>query len=232
MTAITIFTIGTLICSLAQNFTLLLVGRSIQGAGGGGIVALTYVIVSDIIPLRERGKWFGVISLQWAIGSAVGPVLGGVFAEGDWRWIFWINLPFCIVGLVGIPVCLRLQKRKGEVWERLKAFDLFGAMLFVGGLTTFLVPLTWGKFFLPAWRAGLTAARWCFLSMGQLEDNGSSLSRLRWHYCILLALKVHRQRSTHSRKHLFNRLGYRQLHLHSNPRNHHLVCPLLHASLF
>lgn len=116
-----------------------------QGTGGGGIIALTYVIVSDMIPLRDRGRWFGIISLQWAIGSAVGPVLGGTFAEGDWRWIFWINLPFCVVGLVGIPMCLTLKKREGKVWLRLKAFDWAGAVLFIGGLTSFLVPLSWGR---------------------------------------------------------------------------------------
>lgn len=46
-------------------------------------MALTYVLVSDMIPLRERGKWFGAISLQWAVGSAIGPVIGGKFAETD-----------------------------------------------------------------------------------------------------------------------------------------------------
>ena len=72
--AVVLFTIGSIICSIANGFTLLLVGRCVQGIGGGGIVALTYVIVSDMVTLRERGKWFGVISLQWAIGSAIGPV--------------------------------------------------------------------------------------------------------------------------------------------------------------
>lgn len=63
-----IFTIGTIICSVANNITILLGGRCVQGVGGGGLVALTYVIVADMVPLRERGKWFSVISLQWAIG--------------------------------------------------------------------------------------------------------------------------------------------------------------------
>lgn len=89
--ALSLFTIGAIIASAANNFTLLLVGRSIQGIGGGGLTALTYIIVTDMVTLRDRGKWFSVISLQWAIGSVTGPVIGGVFTEkSTWRWIFWL----------------------------------------------------------------------------------------------------------------------------------------------
>lgn len=52
-----------------------------QGIGGGGMVALTYVIVTDMVTLRERGKWFSLITLQWAIGSVSGPVIGGACSE-------------------------------------------------------------------------------------------------------------------------------------------------------
>jgi MFS family permease len=146
MVAVIIFTVGSAVCSIAKDFTTLLAGRCIQGAGGGGITTLTYVIVTDMVSLRERGKWFGMISLQWCIGAVVGPVLGGLFAESNWRWIFWLNLPFCGIGLIGIPVCLRLKHRTGKVMERMKEFDWFGSVLFVAGLTCFLVPMTWGKF--------------------------------------------------------------------------------------
>lgn len=89
--ALSIFTLGAIIASAANNFTLLLAGRSIQGIGGGGLMALTYVIVTDLVTLRDRGKWFSIISLQWAIGSVTGPVIGGVFTEkSTWHWIFWI----------------------------------------------------------------------------------------------------------------------------------------------
>lgn len=72
--ALTFFTAGTIIAALARDFTVLLVGRSVQGVGGGGIIALTYVIVTDLVTLRERGKWFGLISMMWAIGSVSGYV--------------------------------------------------------------------------------------------------------------------------------------------------------------
>lgn len=77
MAAMFIVTIGSVVTAIAANFTALLAGRSIQGVGGGGIIALTYVIISDMVSLRDRGKWFGIISLHWAIGAIFGPIIGG-----------------------------------------------------------------------------------------------------------------------------------------------------------
>jgi MFS family permease len=146
LAALVLFTIGAVIASLANNSAVLLVGRSVQGIGGGGIVSLTYVITTDIVTLRERGKWFSLISLQWAIGSVTGPVIGGAFAENtNWRWIFWLNLPFCVIAFVAIPICLHLTHKVGSIFEKLKAFDWFGSFLFISSLTSFLIPLTWGK---------------------------------------------------------------------------------------
>jgi len=144
LAALFIFTLGTLICSIAKKIAILLAGRCIQGIGGGGLVALTYVIVSDMVTLRERGKWFAMITLQWAIGSLIGPVIGGAFSEKtDWRWIFWFNIPFCVIAAIGIPVCLRLNHKEGSAWERLKSFDWFGSLIFVAAATSSLIPLTW-----------------------------------------------------------------------------------------
>jgi len=74
--ALTFFLLGTLIGATAKNFTFLLVGRTVQGIGGGGIVSLTDIVITDLVPLRLRGNYVGVISSQWAIGSVVGPVIG------------------------------------------------------------------------------------------------------------------------------------------------------------
>jgi MFS family permease len=143
LVALGIFTVGAIVASVANNSAVLLVGRSIQGIGGGGLVALTYIIVTDLVTLRERGKWFALISLQWAIGSVLGPVVGGAVAENsNWRWIFWLNLPFCVIT---IPVCLKLTHKVGSILEKLRAFDWFGSFLFIGSLTSFLIPVTWGK---------------------------------------------------------------------------------------
>lgn len=69
------FGVGAIVAAVANNFTVILVGRSIQGIGGGGVIALTEIVVTDLVPLRERGKWFSMISSMWALGTVVGPLM-------------------------------------------------------------------------------------------------------------------------------------------------------------
>jgi len=81
------FTVGTILCSVARNFTVLLTGRSVQGIGGGGIITITQVIFCDIVPLRQRPKYFAMVLGSWSIGSIIGPVVGGALVENaSWRW--------------------------------------------------------------------------------------------------------------------------------------------------
>ena len=143
--ALLFFTVGALVCALAQNITTLLVGRSIQGLGGGGIISLTEILITDLVPLRERGKWFGFQSLTWAIGSVTGPLIGAAFAQAvTWRWIFYINLPFCGLGFITLPFCLRLQHPPGTLTSKLLQFDWVGAVLLTASTTSFLMPVSWG----------------------------------------------------------------------------------------
>ncbi|KAI5799054.1 major facilitator superfamily domain-containing protein [Geopyxis carbonaria] len=146
LVALVLFTLGAILGAVAKDFGLLLAGRSIQGIGGGGIIALTEIVITDLVPLRERGKYFGMFSMMWAIGSVTGPIMGGGFAEeGAWRWILWVNLPFCALGLVGVPVFMRLN-RGGEMdmWSRLGRVDWIGAFLFIASTTAVLIPISWG----------------------------------------------------------------------------------------
>jgi len=150
-----LFTIGAILGAVSKNFTTLLIGRVIQGIGGGGLTTLTEIIVTDIVPLRERGKYFGCISMMWALGSVSGPVVGGTFAEKvSWRWIFWLNLPFCALGLVMIPIFLNLHFTPSSMGAKLRRVDWLGTVIFVGSATSLLVPLTWGGVSYPwsSWR--------------------------------------------------------------------------------
>ena len=92
-TSVILFLLGLLICGLSQNFTLLLAGRTVQGIGGGGIIVLTQLIICDLIPLRLRGQWFGIISGMYAIGSVSGPLVGGAFSEK----VTWVSLSILII---------------------------------------------------------------------------------------------------------------------------------------
>ncbi|CAZ85142.1 unnamed protein product [Tuber melanosporum] len=150
LVALVFFTVGAIVAAVANNFTVILVGRSIQGVGGGGIISLTEIIVTDIVPLRERGKYFGFLSMMWALGSVGGPLVGGAFAqEASWRWIFWINLPFCGLGFVLIPLFLNLNHRTTSFVEKLRRVDWLGSVLFVASMMSLLIPITWGGVMYP-----------------------------------------------------------------------------------
>lgn len=137
-------------CGISSSFPLLLLGRAIQGLGCGGINALTETLVTDLVPLRERGKYFSIISAVWAVGSVSGPVVGGTFAQnGAWRWLFWVNVPIAGIGFVGIIVFLNLEKRKGSLRNKMAEIDYLGSLIFIVSLTSFLVPIAWGGVLYP-----------------------------------------------------------------------------------
>ncbi|KAJ5625473.1 hypothetical protein N7510_001782 [Penicillium lagena] len=145
LVAILFFCIGAIVCAIADNFTYMLVGRSVQGVGGGGIIALSEIVMTDLVPLRYRGQYFGIMSAMWSIGSVSGPILGGGFAENvSWRWIFYINFPFIAVGVVFVLLFLNLNIIPSSLTEKLRRIDYAGTVLFVGSLSSFLIPLTWG----------------------------------------------------------------------------------------
>jgi MFS family permease len=79
--ALVSFTVGAVICGAAEDMAVLLLGRCIQGVGAGGITTLTEIIVTDLVPLRDRGKWFSIIGAAVAVGTSAGPVIGGSLAE-------------------------------------------------------------------------------------------------------------------------------------------------------
>ncbi len=88
------FTLGTLLCApVARGFSVFFVGRSLQGIGGGGIITMGQVIFADMVPLRDRPKYFSFVLAAWALGSVFGPVIGGLFVERlAWRWCFYLNV--------------------------------------------------------------------------------------------------------------------------------------------
>ncbi|KAK4158735.1 major facilitator superfamily domain-containing protein [Cladorrhinum sp. PSN259] len=139
------FTLGTILCApIAKNFTVFFAGRSVQGIGGGGIITMGQVIFADIVPLRQRPKYFSLVLAAWALGSVLGPLIGGLFVEhAFWSWCFYINFPFCALGLVMVPLFVKLTTKKTSLASKLARVDWLGGFLFIGGLTSFLVGMSW-----------------------------------------------------------------------------------------
>jgi fucose permease len=94
--AAAIFFIGSLLAAVSVSIAMLIAARAVQGIGGGGLIILVNICISDLFSMRNRGPYFGIIGMVWAFASAVGPILGGVFTEKvSWRWCFYINCKSC-----------------------------------------------------------------------------------------------------------------------------------------
>lgn len=142
--ALILFAVGTIVCGSSETITALLIGRTVQGIGGGGIGTMTYVVIADLLTLRQRPKGLAVISLVWLAGTSTGPTLGGGFtSSATWRWLFWFCLPFAGVSLILITFCLRTPHQTACPTQALKKVDWIGAVLFVAALTSFLVSISW-----------------------------------------------------------------------------------------
>ncbi len=137
LASIALFVAASALCALAPTMPALIAARALQGAGGGGLRAISQIVIADIIPPRFRGKYQGWMSGTFLVSTALGPVLGGFFAEHvTWQWAFWINLP---LGAIAFFVIDR-QLRKLTLPTRSVKVDWIGALCIVA----FAAPLMIG----------------------------------------------------------------------------------------
>src|SRR6185369_14101256 len=138
--AIITFLIGSLLAGASQDMTQLIIFRAIQGLGAGGLMTMAFTIVSDVVSPRERGRYMGIFGAVFGLSSVAGPLVGGYFAQHDWRWIFYINVPLAFLAVIVCNQVLRLvphQRRDHKV-------DYLGAVLMVISVVCLLLGLSWG----------------------------------------------------------------------------------------
>lgn len=107
-------------------------------------MTLSQLIFADIVPLRQRPRYFTMILGTWALGSVIGPLIGGAFVQkATWRWCFWLNLPICGVALPMAIFFVTLTQPATDLATKLGRVDWFGNFLFIASLTSFLIAISW-----------------------------------------------------------------------------------------
>lgn len=110
-------------------------------------MTIAQTIVSDVVPLRERGKYQGILGSAVAVANAVGPIVGGALvsiSKDSWRWIFRLNLPLTVMTTCFCVFFMPLKKVTGDWKRKVQAIDFIGCFFALSGTSVLLIGLTWG----------------------------------------------------------------------------------------
>ncbi|MDT5219470.1 MAG: hypothetical protein QOF15_1575 [Mycobacterium sp.] len=138
--AVLFFVAGSVLCGLAQSMTMLVGARALQGIGGGAITVTASALIGEVVPLRERGRYQGMLGAVFGVTTVIGPLLGGYFTDYlTWRWAFWINVPVSVV-----VICVAAAAIPALAAETKPVIDYAG-IVFIGLSATGLTLATsWG----------------------------------------------------------------------------------------
>lgn len=138
-------TIGTGVCCGSMSLGELVVGRMIQGIGGGGAMSLCFVAMRESAPEAIHSRYSCYILLMRMVGAILGLVIGGLFIDyGDWTWVFYFNFVFCALGLLSIPFAVDLRVLKHKPLRQLRILDWTGVTMAFFGFSGVLVGLSFG----------------------------------------------------------------------------------------
>ncbi|KAK2736781.1 hypothetical protein FQN57_000553 [Myotisia sp. PD_48] len=145
LVAISLFALGSGISGGANSTGMLIAGRTIQGLGCGGLYVLSDIIICDLVPSRHRGPYLSAVLSSAAIGTTIGPVIGGALAQTQWRWIFWLNLPISGVAFFAILLFLKVRYKRSPTWGRaLMRVDFLGNAIFIPSMIAIFFGLIMG----------------------------------------------------------------------------------------
>ncbi len=130
-----LFLAGSVLCGFAWSMPALIAFRAVQGLGAGAVQPMAITIAGDLYSVAERAKVQGYIASVWGISSVVGPALGGLFSQLDaWRWIFFVNVPLCL--LAGALIVRTFHER---IEKRRHTIDYAGAVLLMASMTLLIL---------------------------------------------------------------------------------------------
>ena len=139
--ALAVFMAGSIACGLAMNMPMLIMGRAIEGLGGGGLIILSQATIADVIPPRQRGKYLGVIGSVFALATVVGPLLGGWFVQvTGWRWLFAFNVPLALLAICAVLFFLASPAHRAQH----PPFDVAGTVCMATSVGSLVLATAWG----------------------------------------------------------------------------------------
>ncbi|CAE6389590.1 unnamed protein product [Rhizoctonia solani] len=164
ISVIVLFAVGNLLSGFAQTAIWLFIARAISGIGGGGINSLCMIIMSDVVSLKERGKYQGFLGAAVALGSGIGPLIGGALSTAGWRWVFWFTVPISITCIGQLWWLLPQNELSGNFLEKVRKVDFVGSLLSLASVVLILVPISGGGTYY-SWHSALVIA---MLSVGSV----------------------------------------------------------------
>ncbi|MGH2479848.1 MAG: MFS transporter, partial [Ktedonobacteraceae bacterium] len=136
-----VFTLGSATCGAAPTLLILILARAFQGLGGALIMSVSPAMLTGAFPDEERGRALGINAIFVALGVSIGPTLGGLITQSlTWRWIFYVNVPLGILGIICAALVLK-EHKKGASGR----FDPAGALLLAAGLVALTLGLSFGQ---------------------------------------------------------------------------------------
>ncbi len=146
---------------MARTMPELIAARAFAGIGGGGMTTVVSILMSDVIPLRQRGKWQGFTNIIFASGGAAGAPLGGLLADSiGWRWAFLGQAPMCLAAFIAVSIMLKLPPVSHDHWlKKTSRIDFGGAITLITATSALLVGLDFGSN--GAWSSPLTIGLIC-----------------------------------------------------------------------
>ncbi|EPQ29182.1 uncharacterized protein PFL1_03469 [Pseudozyma flocculosa PF-1] len=147
LTALTFFTVGTALCGVSTSMEMLIASRAIAGMGGGGLTTTSSVIMSDLVPLKNRGLLQGLTNIIFGLGSGLGGPVGGWMNDTlGWRKAFLLQLPFLALAYVlascFVNIKVPVPSHGRTTMEKIRNIDFLGSVSLVVGVSSTLISLS------------------------------------------------------------------------------------------
>lgn len=135
LTALAVFSAGSLACGVAASLGMLVAARVLQGLGGGGLMVMAQSLIGELVPPRERARFQAYFATVFTLANVGGPLIGGLIVHHTgWRWLFLVNVPLCLIACWRL---LRLPRGSGN--PQVMLADPFGALTFAAAVTLSLI---------------------------------------------------------------------------------------------